>query len=152
MSNHTHPTVPNNGRLYLPGEFDSIRLSEAGPRGNWRRIIVCGGRLYNDRYSLYKTLDWFRFNHFDNKFFIIQGGAKGADTLAKDWAFSIPVPVMQFDAPWTTIGNSAGAVRNKWMLDYGDPDIVIAFPGGDGTNNMIEAGRNHHIPVFEMRE
>jgi YspA, cpYpsA-related SLOG family len=111
------------------------------------RILVCGGRDYTDRYTFFRIMDEFRKTTFFSRFCIIQGGARGADRLAKEWAFSIPVPCLQFDAPWDTIGDSAGTMRNRWMLDYGYPDLVIAFPGNRGTNHMCSIARDAGIRV-----
>lgn len=44
------------------------------------RVLVCGGRNYNDRKRVFSTLDRIGITH------LIQGGARGADALAKDWA------------------------------------------------------------------
>lgn len=38
-------------------------------------------------------------------------------------------------------------IRNKIMLEQ-EPDIVIAFPGGAGTENMITISRQAGVPVF----
>jgi hypothetical protein len=36
------------------------------------------------------------------------------------------------------------------MLDEGQPDLVIAFPGGAGTANMIQQSKARGIPVREI--
>ena len=38
-------------------------------------------------------------------------------------------------------GNAAGPIRNQRMLDHGKPDIVVAFPGGSGTADMVKLSR-----------
>lgn len=43
-------------------------------------------------------------------------------------------------------------MRNRRMLDEGRPDLVVAFPGGPGTRNMVKLARAHGILVHEMRE
>jgi len=45
---------------------------------------------------------------------------------------------MPFPADWSRHGKSAGPIRNRQMLIEGRPDIVVAFPGGKGTANMIK--------------
>lgn len=98
------------------------------------RVLVCGGRDYNDYEELDKVL---------NKVFssygiscIIEGDAKGADKLAGQWADKNNIPKLVFPADWKTHGKAAGHIRNKQMLVEGTPDIIIAFPGGNGTANM----------------
>src|SRR5262249_16770583 len=38
---------------------------------------------------------------------------------------------------WDELGKKAGPLRNQRMLDEGKPDLVVAFPGGGGTKDMV---------------
>jgi len=107
------------------------------------RILVCGGRDYDDRKKVFEALDT-----LDNPCALIEGGARGADRLAREWAIDNNVPIFTFNADWETYGRAAGPIRNKQMLVEGKPDIVIAFPGGAGTANMIRQARAAGIPCF----
>ena len=78
---------------------------------------------------------------------VIAGGATGADRMAESWAHHERIPLCVFPANWRFQGKAAGPMRNKAMLDFGRPDIVIAFPGGRGTQNMIEQATAAGIPV-----
>jgi len=40
---------------------------------------------------------------------------------------------------WDELGKKAGPLRNQRMLDEGKPDLVVAFPGGGGTKDMVSA-------------
>lgn len=44
----------------------------------------------------------------------------------------------------------AGFIRNKEMLVEGKPDLVIAFPGGNGTDNMIDLADKAGIKVIKV--
>ena len=55
-----------------------------------------------------------------------------------------------YPADWDTHGRGAGPIRNKQMLEEGKPDLVIAFPGGKGTANMIGQAKEAGIPVREI--
>ena len=46
------------------------------------RILVCGGHTYDDRDLVWQTLD--DYQRRDGSITIIQGGAPGADALAKE--------------------------------------------------------------------
>jgi len=48
------------------------------------RILVCGGRNYNNREIVFHELHKLAEEH--GWLTIIQGGASGADKLARDWA------------------------------------------------------------------
>ncbi len=109
------------------------------------RVLVCGGRKFNDWTMLTEHLD---VMHAANPFtVVIHGDAQGADTLAKEWAISRGVKHLPFPAKWTQYGDAAGPIRNTQMLVEGHPDKVIAFPGGSGTANMVEQARKAGVPV-----
>lgn len=40
-------------------------------------------------------------------------------------------------ADWNLYGKAAGAIRNTAMLDDHTPTLVVAFPDGKGTANMV---------------
>ena len=97
------------------------------------RVLVTGGRDYARRDYLFGALDM-----LDAKVrieTIIHGDYRGADTLADQWAKRrrrepLPFPPT---GPWP----QAGPLRNQRMLDDGHPDLVVAFPGGPGTSDMV---------------
>jgi hypothetical protein len=49
-------------------------------------------------------------------------------------------------------GKGAGPRRNKQMIEEGNPDLVIAFPGGRGTADMINRARAAGVRVIEVQE
>lgn len=44
----------------------------------------------------------------------------------------------------------AGPDRNQRMIDEGRPDLVVAFPGGRGTADMIRRATEAGIEVFRI--
>jgi hypothetical protein len=98
------------------------------------RVLVCGGRDYTDRNAVYRVLDRLHKKHTIAA--IIQGGARGADRLAVDWATSRKIVLEWYIADWNRLGPGAGHIRNQRMIDEGKPDAVVAFPGGTGTADM----------------
>jgi YspA, cpYpsA-related SLOG family len=79
----------------------------------------------------------------------MQGGARGADALAKDWAMTHPdIKRFEIKADWKRYGNAAGPIRNQRMLEWG-PDLVVAFAGGTGTAGMVALARAAGVPVIE---
>jgi len=69
---------------------------------------------------------------------IVSGGAKGADTLAEQFAKENNLPVKIFKPDWAKYGRGAGPVRNKQIVEYADK--VIAFWDGEskGTKSSID--------------
>lgn len=113
------------------------------------KVLVTGGRDFNDQYRAFAELD--EFNREIGIDLIIQGGAKGADQQARLWACANKRPCATFHAHWQTLGKAAGVIRNEWMLEFIKPDIVIAFPGGRGTSHMIETARKAGINVRTVK-
>lgn len=103
------------------------------------RVLVCGGRDYNDRQAVYDFLD--RLHSIETIEQVIHGDARGADALAKDWAVSRGVEHWPFPAEWDKYGKGAGTRRNYIMLTTSTPDLVIPFPGGAGTAHMARIAR-----------
>lgn len=105
------------------------------------RVIVCGGRNYSDVRRVEEQLETLNIR------LLITGGARGADELAYDWAMKRGCPVCVFPANWNVNGKAAGPIRNGWMLEHGKPDLVVAFPGGTGTLDMIHRARIAGVAV-----
>ena len=112
------------------------------------RILVCGGRDFDDKDYLFQTLDGYELRNRHDA--IISGAARGADALASLYANMRGVMLEEYPADWKTYGRAAGFVRNRQMLVCGKPDLVVAFPGGKGTAMMVKLAREAGVGVIEM--
>lgn len=119
------------------------------------RVLVCGGREYDDWTVFANTM--YRHFHPDatgeecrKSPTIIHGDAKGADFMARLWAICNGFDEVRFPADWKAHGKGAGPIRNQRMLDEGKPDVVVAFPGGKGTVDMVARAKKAGIPVIEI--
>jgi hypothetical protein len=108
-------------------------------------VLVCGGRNFHRREYIYETLDDIHRGGAISK--LIEGGARGADQIAFEWAVSRGVNWHRYPANWEEHGRKAGILRNLEMLKLGKPTRVLAFPGGRGTEHMIEIATKAGIPV-----
>ena len=123
------------------------------------RILVTGGRDYVDRFwddergywvyyigpksaKMKQVLDVF----VKPDDVIVHGAAKGADSMADDYAKANGILPEPHPADWDTHGKRAGYLRNQEMLDTGI-DKVIAFPGGKGTAMMVQIAEKAGVPV-----
>lgn len=111
-------------------------------------VLVCGGRDFEDIMMINGVLDELREAKGIN--LLIHGDARGADSLAYRWATSRGVDQVRVPANWNGRGTGAGPFRNKLMLDLFDVDLVVAFPGGKGTENMISQASQRQILILRV--
>lgn len=137
------------------------------------KILVCGGRAYGivkdardpldvaraerEEVRLNQELDLERESarkRGDPITHVIQGGARGADGLAGNWAVRNGIQNVECAANWFAHGNRAGHLRNGWqlMLVEKGRDKVIAFPGGNGTADMVAKATLGGHYVIEIRD
>lgn len=113
------------------------------------RVLVCGGRDFDDFNFVWHMLESFHLSNDGPISVLIHGAARGADTAAARWGQSEPsVRVVAYPADWKKHGKAAGPIRNKQMLDEGKPDLVIAFPGGKGTEDMVRRAKAIGVRVL----
>jgi len=112
------------------------------------RICVCGGRDYTHEKRVWALLDAVLAAAPQHQIILISGGAKGADSHAKIWAVERGVKNEIYMADWRRHGRAAGPIRNKNMLSTGI-DLLIAMPGGPGTQHMINICRENKVRVYQ---
>lgn len=110
------------------------------------KVLICGDRNYSDRDTirawLCKLQDW----GYDT---IIEGEARGADTLAREEGKRLGFTILPFPANWDKYHKAAGHIRNKEMLEVGKPKLVVAFhknlSESKGTLNCINQAKELRI-------
>lgn len=136
---------------------------EVKGEGDRMRVLVCGGRDYSlkacgkqpgremiEEQQLYRTMnELHKRSPID---LLIHGGSYGADTCAGRWAHRVCIPCLSVPANWDRYGRKAGPIRNARMLEEWNPDVVIAFPGGDGTADMVQKAVAAGVKVMEVEE
>lgn len=114
-------------------------------------VVVGGSRYAKDREFVFTTLDSI---HAETPIArLAHGDCDGADKLAKDWAISRQVPQVPYEITkeqWQEIGRSAGPKRNGRMLAAEKPDLVIAFPGGSGTKDLMRQADRMHFRILQV--
>lgn len=122
------------------------------------RVLVTGGRDYQNRDRVFSELS--SIDEVLPISLVVHGACcypdrptelRGADRWAQEWAQWNEVPYIGIPAQWGRFGKSAGPRRNAYMAKL-PPQLVIAFPGGAGTANMIDEARLQGIEVREIKE
>lgn len=116
------------------------------------RVLVCGGRNYGNVTRVAQELAALHGEIPHDCMLVIQGGATGADRIARVWCEHNFVQYANYAADWNAHGKAAGPMRNQRMLDHGKPDIVLAFPGGRGTADMVRRAKAAGVPVREIND
>jgi hypothetical protein len=133
------------------------------------RVLVCGGRTYGwardkrtrellpqslkERQKLTTELNKIYRENFGFEC-VISGMANGADILAAKWAEYSGIPLLKYPVTqeeWSRLGPRAGPLRNQRMLTEGKPNLGIAFPGGNGTADMVRRLVAAGVRVIEIK-
>lgn len=109
------------------------------------KIIVAGGRDFNDYNLLLESCDYFFQNQSEIE--IVSGTANGADKLGERYAEEKGYQVKKFPADWEKYGKSAGFKRNTEMAEYADGLIAFWDGKSKGTSHMINTAKNKNLKV-----
>ena len=97
------------------------------------KLVIAGGRDFkgdaSDMEKLANICDRYSITE------IVSGTARGANRFGESFGYLLNLTVTKFPAEWDKYGKSAGYKRNEQMAIYAD--YVYCFPGGKGTQHMI---------------
>ena len=115
------------------------------------RVLVTGGRDFADREAVFRQLDDLSAEHYPLRLCIVHGGCPtGADRWADEWARETASERAIYLADWQRHGRAAGPRRTQRMLDEGKPDLMLAFPGGRGTADMVRRALKARVHVIHV--
>lgn len=134
-------------------------------------IVVCGGRDFNDRGLVYRALDIIRVElkvdriahgacGVDSDDTWLTESLRGADRLADAWACERGLVARWYPVHWKQckgdkkLMSQAAKARVARMLAAEQPALVVAFPGGRGTEMTMRlaqvAGiRTRYVPAMK---
>jgi hypothetical protein len=108
-------------------------------------VGVTGGRTFAGYLTIQKALTKVS-RHFDIT--VVHGYCPdGADALAKVWCERTGTPQKPFPAKWKEFGDAAGFVRNTQMVEEAGIQLLLSFPGENGTRDMTNKCLTAGIPV-----
>lgn len=115
------------------------------------KVLICGSRTWTDGGCVHDYIDG-----LPDDAEIIEGGATGADAVARVCALQRGLDVVEYPANWQRYRqagrkNAAGPIRNRKMLARERPDLVVAFTTNlatsRGTKDMVVQAKRRGIPV-----
>lgn len=104
------------------------------------KILFCGNRHwpnYNSILSIVRRL----IIRYGPEIIIIEGGAPGADLLARKAAAECGIQYKEFPANWAKHGRKAGPIRNQQMLEE-----------LDAKQDMVVRAKKKGVPVYIIKE
>lgn len=109
------------------------------------RIIISGSRSFIHFPTLVGVCNHYLQNVQSPH--IVCGHARGADSLAFQYAKERGLPVKSFHPQWAKYGNAAGVIRNQQMAQYAQG--VLAFWNGEsrGTKNMLHHAKKQGLAI-----
>ena len=128
------------------------------------KALICGDRNWYNVAVIRNTLWRLKAFGYDT---IIEGEAKGADSIARDEALKLGFTVLKYPAKWKEYREkypvkdfgfkwkSAGNDRNTQMLEEGKPDLVVAFhpdlQRSKGTKDMVNKSLAAGVKVIIIK-
>ena len=116
-------------------------------------LLISGGRDFDDVDFMVDKLE--KIHDAYNITKVVTGGARGTDTIGGLWAQEKGLELREYHPDWDTHGKKAGILRNQDMLDDSDPNGVICFPGGRGTDDMFRRAAeriDHGLDVWRIEK
>lgn len=120
------------------------------------RLLISGDRHYDDVEAIYVTLAGIialnKEENSEEDIVLIEGGARGADSIAEAAGQLLGMKVLRYPAKWAKYGKAAGPIRNQQMLDEGKPDVVVCFhddlEASRGTKHMASIAKKAGVPTY----
>lgn len=113
------------------------------------KLAVVGSREFSD----YNLLEEHIMKNYPTVTTIVSGGAKGADTYAELYAKKFGLHTEIEKPNWNLYGKSAGAIRNKAIVE--SSDMILAFWDGESKGTKItidmaiKSGKPYQIVMYK---
>lgn len=109
------------------------------------RIVVTGGRDF-----LYPQFVKYILDSLNPTYVFVGDCPTGVDKIVSDWCNDNKVDHKIFVADWDKFGKHAGPLRNREMLEHADDAVVVAFPGGRGTENCAKTAKELGMIILRV--
>lgn len=110
-------------------------------------ILIAGSRNFSNEKRLAEILG----KEVGADDIIVEGGATGVDSMAREWAEARGIAVIEIRADWKKYGRAAGPKRNDAMTAYiaehGGQAVFIWDGKSKGTKQCIDSAMKRTIPI-----
>lgn len=110
-------------------------------------VLVAGSRSFGDPERLAEILQ----AEISDGDVLVEGGARGVDTMARAWAESRGMEVVEIRADWAKYGRAAGPKRNDAMVAFvaerGGRAVYVWDGKSRGTQQCIESAVKKGVRV-----
>lgn len=103
------------------------------------RAAITGGRHFKDESLVMHIIDML----LDNHTIMVGDCPTGVDHYVQKHFDCII-----FKADWESYGLAAGPIRNGELIEHAD--ILIAFPGGKGTEDCVRQAKKRGVAVLRV--
>lgn len=110
------------------------------------RVIVCGSRNFPHVNVVEEELA--KINMQKSITAVIHGCSGLLGWMVDRWARSYSIPVVHYPPNWEHHGKNGEQIRNAFMLEDSRPDLVVAFPGGPHTSDLVRRAINTGAAVL----
>lgn len=138
-------------KSWLPSPYGERQYSQIRRYRIPITVVVSGDR---DSSSAYRKIITKELKNLPPKSTVIHGACRGIDTIAGEIATDLGLFVKEYpitSEDWRDLGNSAGPMRNRMMLDA-NPNYVLAFHPdiiySRGTKDMMRQAYKRGIEVW----
>lgn len=114
------------------------------------RVLICAGRNYADNQRCRQAQDALQRQQPIQV--LIHGGSQHLGGEIEGWAREQGADIVRYPPNWQLHGKLAERLRNLFMLRDSRPDLVLALPGGDDTEELLARARGSGIPVICARQ
>jgi hypothetical protein len=112
------------------------------------RIVVCGGRANSARGIVDQELT--KLHRRENVTLVSHGCSGAYASAIESWARSQGIAIVRYPPNWELFGQQAESLRNTFMLQDSRPDLVVAFPGGHATSDLVRRAIIADIAVLKV--
>lgn len=120
------------------------------------KLCIVGSRSITDPNFVFRTIDKFIKEQGVGKVTVISGGAKGVDSLAKEYARVRALDFVEF-VPYHILDKTVDFskrfffIRNKQMIDNADKVLALWDGKSSGTEHAISYSQKIGVPVMVVK-